>query len=142
MLEAEQKIFRRLNEFDLPELMESLGLQDFTTSNGVKLSINKFYSAKIPEAKEQEAFAWLKETGNDAMIKSKVDCTFGRGEEERVQESALIDWMENNGVPFKQKRSIHHTTLRAFVKNRIESGEPLDLEMFGVYVGNRVKIKR
>ena len=32
-------------------------------------------------------------------------------------------------------------TLKTWVKNRIESGQDLDFDLFGVYQGNRAKIK-
>jgi hypothetical protein len=32
-------------------------------------------------------------------------------------------------------------TLRTWAKNRIEKGDTIDFDLFGVYVGNRAKIR-
>jgi hypothetical protein len=33
-------------------------------------------------------------------------------------------------------------TLKAFVKERMESGKPIDLDMFGAFVANAAEIRR
>jgi hypothetical protein len=40
------------------------------------------------------------------------------------------------------KTHIHAATLKAFVKERIENGKPIDLDMFGAFIANAAEIKR
>ena len=42
----------------------------------------------------------------------------------------------------EQKSEIHPGTLRSWAKGRIEDGKELPMDMFGVWVGQRAKIKR
>ena len=49
----------------------------------------------------------------------------------------------NKGVsPRKKKTHIHSMTLKAFVKERVEKGLPIDLDMFGAYVARTADVKR
>jgi len=132
---------RELAEKIIPDLMLGLGLEAVSLANGAKVAISKFYSASIKEDDKESAFAWLKKQGDDAIIKSKVDCSFGKGEKERKQESELIDALERIGAPYKQKRGVHASTLKAYVREKMESGQTLPA-VFNVFVGNKVKVKR
>jgi hypothetical protein len=40
------------------------------------------------------------------------------------------------------KTHIHPMTLKAFVKERVEDGKPIDLDLFGAYVVNAAEIRR
>ena len=42
-------------------------------------------------------------------------------------------------VPDK-KTEVHSSTLRAFVKERVENGEEFPMELFGAFVGQRAVI--
>lgn len=136
-----KKNFRYENEVAIPEMMMELELEELKLKNGTKLIMEKFYQAKIPEEKEAEAFAYLEETGNDGIIKSKVDMSFGKGDKERELEQKVVEALSKLQVPFNQKRGVHHSTLKAFVREQIEAGQNIDLELFGVYIGNRIKIR-
>ena len=54
----------------------------------------------------------------------------------------MIDDLRNQGLEPNQKTHIHPMTLRSWVKNRVESNQELDYDVFGVYVGNRAVIKK
>mgnify|MGYP003960518433 FL=1 len=46
------------------------------------------------------------------------------------------------GLEPSQKTHVHPSTLKAWVKGRVESGKELDFDTFGVFVGNEAKITR
>lgn len=124
-------------EKDLPELMNLLGLDSLSTATGKKVVLNTFYDAKI---KDREAvFRFLEENGDASIIKDTITCTFDRGAHEKANETA--EKLSENGVNFTRKEDIHHATLKAYVKEKIEAGEEIPREAFGAYVGNRVVIK-
>ena len=50
--------------------------------------------------------------------------------------------LEKQGVHPESKTHIHAMTLKAFVKERVEKGLPIDLDMFGAYVAKTAEIKR
>jgi len=139
---VQKKELRLMAEVEIPEMMMEMEIEEIKTKSGNKVTLETFYNAKIPADKEADAFAFLEETNNDGIIKSKVECAFGKGDEEREIEKRVVEALMELDAPFTQKRGIHHSTLKAFVREQIESGKPLDLEMFGVYVGNKVKIRK
>jgi hypothetical protein len=55
---------------------------------------------------------------------------------------AVIDDLRNQGFDPAHKTHVHPQTLKAWVKGRIESGQDIDFDTFGIYVGTEAKIKR
>lgn len=124
----------------LPEAMLQLGITELKHVSGRKLIVEKFYQAKIPDSLRSVAFKYLEETGNDSIIKTELEAKFGKGEKEKAVQAAEL--LESRGFACTLSENIHHSTLRAFVREQIESGTAgFPLEAFGVYVGNRIKVK-
>lgn len=129
---------RQVQEGLLPEAMLAIGMESFVMSDGTSIDINKFYAAKIPEDKASEAFAWLRKNGHEAIIKREIKCQFGKGEDEKA--NAIKVMLMGAGVVPSDKAGVHPQTLKAFVKERIEGGQELPTDVFGVFVGNRAKL--
>ena len=75
----------------------------------------------------------------DDIIKNTVSCVFGRGEDSQAEEFLKI--AAEQGVPAAQKEEVHPSTLKAFVKERVEVGDEFPMDLFGAYVGQRENIK-
>ena len=58
----------------LPEALMAVGLTGITHKSGAKLTVEKFYQAKIPDSRRNEAFKWLEDRCNDSIIKTDVAC--------------------------------------------------------------------
>ena len=50
--------------------------------------------------------------------------------------------LETKGFHPESKTHIHASTLKAFVKERVENGKPIDLDLFGAFVAKTADIKR
>jgi len=97
------------------------------------------YTAKIPDDKRMEAFQWFESQGHGDLVKSVINIFFGMQEHERrLEVMALLD---AHGIQYYPNESIHHQTLRAFVKREIKKNHILPRELLGVYVFDEVKIK-
>ena len=127
-----------IQERQLPDLMLSCGMKEFKLIDGGKISMDKFYDAKL--VNREACFAFLRKTGNDGIIKNTIKCDFGKGEEKAA--ATLETTLEEQGYIYQRKADIHHQTLKSFVKDCMENGLELPKEDFGVYEGNRVTIKR
>jgi hypothetical protein len=46
------------------------------------------------------------------------------------------------GLDPEQKQDVHSSTLRAWVKERVENGDEFPMDLFGAFVGQRAVIKR
>lgn len=142
-LKEKKKELQRVEEHDLPEAMDRVGMAEFKLTDGTKISVSTFYNASIPEDRKPEAFSWLDKHGHGALIKAEVKAKFSRGEIEVARE--FLDYARRfngltDGVALDQ--SVHWQTLRAFVKEQVEQGAGLPLDLFGVFIGRKAKVKR
>ena len=133
----------KLSEFStdlIPSLMDEIGIESFVLASGDKVSVIRGYAASISEAHHEAALSWLRESGNGSLIKNEVTASFGRGEETRAEE--LTGLLAKEGVPFKRKEGVHSQTLKAFVKEQMEKGTSIPMDLLGVYPYSTTKIKR
>lgn len=123
----------------IPQLMDEMGIQRVDV-DGVTVSRKMIVSASIPEARKDEAFGWLRDNRLDDIIKNDITVSFGKGEDNRAKDAVAV--LEDRGFEPSLKTHVHPSTLKAFVRERVENGKPLDLEMFGVFITNAAEIKR
>ena len=120
--------------------MESRGVQEIKLKNGDAVSYKPFYAANISKDRQEEAFNWLRDNGHGELIKNTVSVQFGKGQDEVATD--LIFNLEQQGMYPDQKQKVEPMTLKAFVAEQLGKGNALPMETFGVYVGNKVKIKK
>jgi hypothetical protein len=130
----------KMTDEDLPSVLEELGVKSFTLEDGSKVSVQPLYGASIPAPRKEEAFAWLRENGYDDLIKNDVVCSFGRGEDEKAADFAQA--ARERGLSPEQKQTVHAQTLKAWVRERVESGDAFPMDIFGAFVGQRATIKK
>ena len=138
-LKDEKQALLKLTDEDLPSTMADLGLSRFSLDDGSTVEVKPTYGASILVKDRPAAYDWLRENGFDDIIKNVISCQFGRGEDD--QASAFHAFASQQGYPTNQNESIHASTLKAFVKERIETGEDFPHTLFGAYVGQRAVIK-
>ena len=138
LLKDLQQKKRSVDEEDIPSIMQTMGVESLQV-DGNKVTVDKFVSARIPETKKQEAFQFLREIGEGDIIKNEVVVSFTMGQDN--QAGVVVADLESKGFAPQKKQHVHPMTLKTWVKNRIESGKEIDFDLFGVYQGNRAKIK-
>ena len=102
------------------------------------MEVKQTYGARIPVVHRDAAFAWLKEKGHDDIIKNLVSVPFGRGEDSLATD--FINLAQKNGYAPDQKKEVHPQTLKAFVKEQLEKGQEVPMDLFGVFTGQRASI--
>ena len=115
--------------------MTKLKLRD-----GESVEIKKIYGASIPHESQQEAFQWLREHDLGDIIKNDITVTFGRGEDNKAATYAVL--ARGQGYEPVQKIGVHPQTLKAVVRERLESGQEMPSDLFKTYAGNSTKITR
>jgi predicted component of viral defense system (DUF524 family) len=136
-LKATQKELKVLSEEDIPALLSEVGLSEITLTNGQKISTNAYYYGRITEHNQQEAFEWLQDNGHGDIIKNVISVSFGRDED--VNAEKLLSNLQDNGYSTNGKKWVEPMTLKAFIREQVESGNDLPLETFNVYVGQKNK---
>ena len=130
---------RKVNEEDIPALMNEMGM-DSIEVDGNKVKLRQFVHARISEEKRDEAFAWIRSIGEGDIIKNDVTVSFNTGQDNVA--GAVVDELRNKGLDPAQKQHVHPMKLKAWAKERIEKGQEIDFETFGIHVGTEAKISR
>lgn len=136
-LKAWQEELRQISEVHIPELMEELGVEEITTTSGIKLAVSEKIQASILAANKAAAFRWLRENGHEALIKRVVRVQFGMGEDELAQEA--IDRLKD--LPVEDDSKVHPSTLKKFVKELLSEGQEVPEELFSVHRQRVANIK-
>ena len=123
----------------IPSEMQEMGLERIDV-DGNSVTLNQFVYASIPEANKAEAFAFLRDIGEDDIIKNEVKVQFGKGQDNEA--GAFMDDCQKAGLDPEQKTAIHPMTLQATIKEWLKQGRDVNLELFGAYVGTEAKIRR
>jgi len=129
----------KLSTENIPALMDEMGVERLDV-DGVTVSRKMIVHASIPADRKEEAFAWLRENQLDDIIKNDVTCSFGKGEDNIAGD--VVGILQERGFDPKTKTHVHPSTLKAFVKERVTDGKPIDLDMFGAYINNAAEIRR
>lgn len=138
-LKAAQQRERVLRENTLPELMKEAGQEKLRTSDGWDIELTETLRASIPAANKGEAFKWLEEHGQAAIIKRQIDLAFGKDEGEKADRALSL--ILNAGFHPTDKQSVHPQTLAATIRELTEKGVDVPMALLGAYVQSGVKMK-
>lgn len=136
LLKAEK---HKLSIENIPALMDEMGLERIDVE-GLTVERKMMVHASIPQDRKEEAFAWLRENNLDDIIKNDVTCSFGKGEDNVAGD--VVGLLYEKGFNPKTKTHIHPSTLKAFIKERVTDGKPIDLDVFGAFIANAAQIRR
>ena len=138
-LKALKQEKQRMAFEQIPMLMDEMGIERLDV-DGVTVKLKAFVSASIPADRKQEAFNWLREHGHDDIIKNDIIVSFGRGQDNQAGD-VMYD-LEQKGFHPEQKEHVHSMTLKAFVKESVQEGRPIDLDLFGAFVARIAEVRR
>ena len=124
----------------IPTMMTEMGFSELTLKDQTKLKVSTSYKAHISEANKEMAFNWLRENGLGDIIKNEISVSFGRNEDNKAADYAEL--AKSSGFQPTQKMKVEPMTLKALVRERLESGKEMPTEIFGVFTENKTTIKR
>ena len=131
---------KTLSQFEIPVMMEEMHITKLKLKDGESVEIKKIYGASIPPQHQEAAFTWLRKNGLGDIIKNDITVTFGRGEDNKASEYATL--AQGQGFEPVQKIGVHPQTLKAVVRERLESGQEMPSDIIKTYAGNSTKITR
>jgi len=124
----------------IPEIMESMKLKTLKLQDGSAIEVKEVYSATIPVANRESAFKWLRDNDLGDLIKNEITVSFGRNEDNKASQYAIL--AQGQGYEPVQKLKVEPMTLKALVRERLESGQEMPSDLFNMFTGNRTKITR
>jgi len=122
----------------IPTMMQEMNLSSLKLADGSSIEVKPVYGASIPPAKKEEAFNWLRNNGLGDLIKNEITVSFGRNEDNKAMAYATL--AQGQGFQPTQKLKVEPMTLKALVRERLESGKEMPTDLFNVFAGNRTKI--
>jgi hypothetical protein len=139
-LKQKKKNFEHLSAEVIPTMMAEMGLSHLKLMDGSSVDVKPNYSASITIANKDAAFQWLRDNNLGDIIKNEISVSFGRNEDNKAADYASL--ASERGYQPTQKLKVEPMTLKALVRERIESGKEMPTELFNVFVGNKTTIKR
>ena len=142
--EQELKELKRIVELVsaevIPTMMQEMNISTLKLADGTSVEVKPVYGASIPADKREEAYKWLRENGLGDLIKNEVTVAFGRSEDDKAQQYAVL--AQGQGYEPFQKLKVEPMTLKALVRERVENGLDMPSDLFNVFTSNRTKITR
>lgn len=132
LLELAQDDFNDIAKKQLPKALKEARLMKTTTLNGMEVGFEEEVHAKISEPNLKAAHEYLRERGMGDVIKNTLITQFDKGQDKKATE--LEEFLKEQKVEFERKESVHHSRLKALVKEQRKAGTPLDEKLFGVWV--------
>ena len=127
--------------FDLiPSKMQEIGL-DRAEVDGNTVSLAKFVNGTMPKDPMQRdvAFSHLRDIGAADFIKNEISVFFGVTEDNRAKATQAD--LEEQGFDTTARTWIEPSTLKKIIKEYVENGKEIDLELFNGSLVTYAKIK-
>ena len=124
----------------IPTMMQEMNISTLKLADGTSVEVKPVYGASIPADKKEEAYKWLRENGLGDLIKNEVTVAFGRSEDNKAQQYAVL--AQGQGYEPIQKLKVEPMTLKALVRERVEAGLDMPSDLFNLFTSNRTKITR
>lgn len=148
---------RELKAVTVPSLMTSLRMMEIKLSSGSAIVMRNVVRATLPaqgsiqNAKTQEerellqhrleeGISWLKEEGGEAIIKNVVTVEVGKGKDNEA--GKIIEFAESNGFRANKATTVHPQSLSSFIKEKMQHGAAVPMDVFGVYAGSEASVNR
>ena len=142
--EKELKELKRKSELlsgeVIPTMMQEMNISTLKLADGSAVEVKPIYGASIPKDKQEGAFKWLRDNGLGDLIKNQIIVAFGRNEDNKAMAYATL--AQGQGYEPIQKLKVAPMTLKALVRERLESRKEMPTELFNVFAGNQTKITR
>ena len=139
-LKNKKKEIERISGEVIPTMLSEMGLSSLKLADGSAVDVKPYYAANISIANREAAYSWLRSNGLGDIIKNDITVSFGRNEDNKAADYANL--ARGQGFEPTQKLKVEPMTLKALVRERIEAGKDMPMDIFNVFVGNRTKITR
>ena len=124
----------------IPTMLTERNVSTLKLADGSAVEVKPIYGASISPDKKEEAFNWLRNNGLGDLIKNEVTVSFGRNEDNKASQYAIL--AQGRGYQPIQKLKVEPMTLKALVRERVEAGKDMPSDLFNVFAGNRTKLTR
>lgn len=137
-LQELQRELRAVQETELPDAMLAAGCSSYRLTSGASISIKDGISASLAEGKRASACEWLRSHGFGDIVTDDLTLNFARGQAEAAH--ALLDDLHARGLNPVIKTNVNTATLKALIREQMQAGREMPLDLFGAYVWRKAII--
>ncbi len=137
-LKKAKRVLYQLQEVDIPAYMDEVGLTKFETDD-LSVEIKESLRVTPLAANRPKVMQAVTEAGDANLIKDTISFLFTRGQNDEAEK--FYNEAVAEGKAPKREQKIESSTLRAYVKGKLEAGADLDLDLFGVTMGKKAIFK-
>lgn len=130
-IKEKEKAYLQLERVDIPELMSEVGLSEVKLEDGTVIRIKEDVDTKITDATRDAALRWLLDNNFGGIIKTEISLAFPRGAREEAAKVVQDLSVKYEGVQMKE--NVHSATLKSFVKEQMENGGGVPMDLFNVF---------
>ncbi len=139
---------RQVEQFDLPNLMDELGLSEFKLKDGGVVKIVENLSMSIPKKRFSECVNWLVKNGLSALVSRDVVVPFKKGQEVAYEACSLL--LAQAEIEFKSQEKVNTASVKAAFNEKISQCRDdgvdwldenvIPLKKFGGYLVRKSKL--
>lgn len=113
----------------IPDVMEELGLESFKTRDFV-VEVDSVLRVQPKAESRPLVIQALEDMQLGSIVKTTVIVAFDRGQDAEVDKAVKL--LAEMGRQPKLERKVEPATLKKVIKDRLEEGKPVDMDLFGV----------
>lgn len=140
-LESKKEELRKLANVEIPGLLSGL-TGSLRLPDGRTIELAEYIRASIAGDKAGPATEWMEEKGHGNLIKREFIISFNKEDEAWAKKFERDLARRKKPLAVKIKRTVHHKTLEAWVKEQLAKGVALPKDVFGIYHQKVSKVKR
>ncbi len=142
-LDVVKSLQKRLDDIcfnQLPDAMDSYGVAEVKTEDGLTVKIEDYFTASASKRNFPAVLEHLERLNSMDIVKHEVIVPMTADESDKIE--PLIAQLAELGHEARDKMDINTGTLKAFVKEQLNQNNlgPDDLSTFGVFEQRRAKI--
>lgn len=141
-LKTKRAELHRVRTSDLPDAMAEIGLSEFKLADGSAVTVGPFVSASVSyeNPDRAKALSWIVEQGDGAIIKHTVAVPFDRDSDADVARLKALLREHGFDERIAETETVHASTLKAYIKDKVAQGVAVPLELFRGFVGSAAKV--
>lgn len=130
---------RTLGEVTIPQLLFSLGLENYSLTGGFSVKVEEDLVAGFKAEHEQEAVSWLIEHNLGGVVRNEIKLDLGPGDYK--QAVPFYELAKKMGLALQGREFVHPATFKALVKEQRAKGVEFPDAYFNVHVFNKTTVK-
>ena len=146
--------WNEIKQNELPEAMAKMGSTVWASpddNKSVSIEIKDFVAGSLPKPdpkieydpvgieRRKNALDWLRDHDGEALIKTEITLTFGKGEDNVALD--LAESLREKGFEPNVESGVHPQTLQKYARERLKKGQNVDFETIGLMSARYADVK-